>query len=435
MIRQRAILAVMFVFCLGTALQAQQVVVDNCPYTHHATSLSCLVPDLTKTGNSSNLSAFNTTLGEVVGQLPLAVPVSGFVLGFDKSGIPIEINQNLGSVLTERGNTVGLHKLFVGFTFQRFVFQSVDGTKLSDLPTVFQSGAIYGQSSNSLSANVNQYTVIAAFGVTSRVDISATLPFERISMGASHGLVTEYDQNGNPGATPTCPGTSNLSLALCPQSVTGSAKGIGDLLLNIKGTAFNGERSKLAAGLEARFPTGDAYNLLGSGAYGVKPYIVFSRSSGRVTPHLNVGYQWNGFSVLRINPCYFASTNPCTGGSSIPTLRLPDDLEYSAGADIGIVKRVSVVADIIGQRYFDAPRVIAPGPASQAHIPNLPAVLDNAKTVSVANSDYNETNVGLGLKLNPFGRLIVSANALIRLDNNGLRPARFVPLVGLSYRF
>jgi len=435
MIRRFAFFALIFASFLGAALQAQQVVVDNCPYTHHATSLSCLVPDLTKTGNSSNLSAFNTTLGEVVGQLPLAVPVSGFVLGFDKSGIPIEINQNLGSVLTERGNTVGLHKLFVGFTFQRFVFQSVDGTKLNNLPTVFQSGAIYGTSHNSLGANVNQYTVIAAFGVTSRIDVSATLPFERVSMSASHGLVSEYDQAGNPGATPTCPGTSTLSLALCPQSVAGSAKGIGDLLLNIKGTAINGERSKFAAGLEARFPTGDPYNLLGSGAYGVKPYVVFSRSSGRLTPHINVGYQWNGFSVLRINPCYFASTNACTGGSSIPTLRLPDDLEYSAGADIGIVKKLSAVADLIGERYFNAPRVIAPGPASQVHIPNLPTVLGTAQTVSVSDSNYNETNVGLGLKVNPFGRLIISANALIRLDNNGLRPARFVPLVGLSYRF
>ncbi|MGA9978182.1 MAG: hypothetical protein WBQ08_06070, partial [Candidatus Sulfotelmatobacter sp.] len=75
------------VFALGAEAQT---VIDTCPYSpQHKTSLACLIPDLTQTGSSQNLSRFNTTVAQVIGQLPLAAPVSGFVLQFDKKlGIP-----------------------------------------------------------------------------------------------------------------------------------------------------------------------------------------------------------------------------------------------------------------------------------------------------------------------------------------------------------
>jgi hypothetical protein len=445
-----AVAAGVLLSSLVTRAEGQTVVVNHCPYVNHLNSLSCLVPDLTKTGTSSNLSAFNTTLGQVIGQLPLAAPISGFVLGFDKAtGQFVPINDNLGSVLTERGNTVGRHKLFVGFTFQRFVFQTVDGIGLKTLPTVFfdQTAQVYGGSSNSLSANISQYTGIAAFGLTDRIDVSVTLPYQRVSLGAAHGLVTEFNANGTQGAAPTCPGTTTVDLTLCPQAVAGSAKGVGDLLVNVKGTVYNGERNKVAMGVEARFPTGNEYNFLGTGSYGLKPYFVYSRL-GRVTPHLNLGYQWNDFSNLYINSCYFAGT--CTAHSTaIPTLQLPHSLDYSFGVDAGILKRVTVVGDFVGQQYFNAPTV-APPVAAGGNVSGLPncsggniGPCSNAgfrqftasPTVLVKNRALDQNNVALGLKVNPFGRLIVSANALIRLDDGGLRPNRFVPLVGLSYRF
>jgi hypothetical protein len=412
---------------------------------------------LTQTGTSSNLSRFNTTVAQVLGQLPLAAPVSGFVLGFDKKlGIPVEESQTLGSVLTERGNTVGRHKLFLGFTYQRFVFQTIDGTKLSNLPSVFQFGTVtgtnaqghpftideFGASHNSVSANLSQYTGIIAFGLTDRIDISLTVPVERVSLSAGNGNLQQafVTTDLTTGAVTSSAGAPSTST----QSIAGSASGIGDLLVNMKGTVWNGEKSKLALGMEARFPTGDEYNLLGTGAYGVKPYLVFSRL-GRVTPHVNVGYQWNDFSNLYINPCKFNGACPAAAGGPLPTLRLPDSLDYSVGADIGIVKKLTFVGDFVGQHYFNAPRVTAAVPASTANIPGIPipnpsslpqiAAFNGSNTVGVANGSINVDNVALGLKWNPAGRLIVSANALIRLDSGGLRPDRFVPLVGISYRF
>jgi hypothetical protein len=440
---------VCFLFVVLARGGAAQTVVDQCPYSpQHKTALACLIPDLTQTGTSSNLSRFNTTIAQVIGQLPLAAPVSGFVLGFDKKlGIPIQENQNLGSVLTERGNTVGRHKLFVGFTYQRFVFHTIDGTSLSKLPSVYSvstgSPTInqFDASNNSVSANLSQYTGIIAFGLTDRVDISMTIPFERVSMSAGNSLVAEALVN-------TTGTMTSFGVATQPssQSIAGSASGIGDIVFNMKGTVVNGEKSKLALGMEARFPTGDEFNLLGTGAYGVKPYIVFSRV-GRVTPHVNLGYQWNDFSNLYINPCHFRATldpTNCLGGAGLPTLRLPDSLNYSAGADIGIVKKLTFVADFVGQHYFNAPRVTAPQPAANAHIPGIPlpnpqnglaTAFDQQPTVGVSTGSVNVDDFAVGLKWNPVGRLILSANALIRLDSGSLRPDRFVPLIGASYRF
>jgi hypothetical protein len=422
-----------FVFFPDANGQTQVPTIANfCPYKNHSKSLACLIPDLTRTAGT-NLGTFNTTLAQVLGQLPIAVPVSGLALSFDRTLhiYVVSSAENLGSVLTERGDTIGRHKLFVGFSYQRFVFQSIDGTNLKNLPTVFtvegNGGTTYGSAENSVSANINQYTAIAAFGLTDRIDLSLTLPFERVSVSAAERNYLQYSSSGNP-----------LGKPAQAVSVPGTASGAGDLLLNVKGTVWKGEKVSLASGLEVRFPTGDEFNLLGSGAYGLNPYLVLSRR-GRLTPHANVGYQWNGFSNLYVNPCFtkpLGSPSSCQSkySSSIPTLRLPSDLNYSAGVDIGIVKRLTFVADLLGQHYFNALRVTPAIPASHV-IANLPsAVLRAQPTVGVRNGEYDNDNLGLGFKVNPVGHLVVYANVLIRLNQGGLR-SDFVPLVGVSYKF
>jgi hypothetical protein len=349
-------------------------------------------------------------------------------------------------VLTERANTVGKHKIFVGFTAQRFVFHSIDGLNLRGLPTVAQlssASASIGQfsaSTNSLSANLNQYTVIVAVGLSDRIDASLTIPYERVSLTGGYsglqGATVVYDSQHNPvSGTASAFNTSNF--------LPGAAHGIGDLLLNLKATVYSWEKSKVALGIETRLPTGDEFNFLGAGALGLKPYVVFSRT-GRITPHANLGYQWNDYSNIYTNP------NPCNAQKTCNgNLRLPPSLDYSAGADIGVGKRLTFVGDFVGQHYFDSPKLTSPVNAG-GNVFGLPncststsgacsnaafAAFTASKTVKLVLGGVNVDNASLGVKFRPFGHLILSANALIRLDNGGLRPDRFVPLVGISYRF
>src|ERR1700687_5356519 len=169
-------LPLMALLLLGMGLASAQVT-NNCPYTSHSHDLACLIPDVAKTGGT-NLATFNTTLAQVLSQIPVAVPVSGFSLTLDRSlGVYVVPNDSLGSVLTERAETVGKHRLFLGFTYQHLKFDEVDGTDLKNLPTVYvvnydpknPTNSLYGSQHNSLTATIDQYTAIAAFGITDRM--------------------------------------------------------------------------------------------------------------------------------------------------------------------------------------------------------------------------------------------------------------------------
>jgi len=51
-------------------------------------------------------------------------------------------------------------------------------------------------------------------------------------------------------------------------------------------------KASLGVIAEARFPTGDEDNLLGSGEFAVRGLGIFSATLGDFTPHLNVGYAY-----------------------------------------------------------------------------------------------------------------------------------------------
>ena len=382
-----------------------QVIINNCPYTQHQNGLACLIPDISKTGDNSNLRNFNTTLAEVLGQLPLAVPFTGGELVLGGSGVHEIAYANLGSVLSERADTLGKNHLFVGFTFQRFTFQSVDGTSLKALPTEGETVTKnLAYTTNSLAANVNQFMGVAAFGLTNWLDVAVTLPFQRVSLSGSYSSFYQASCG-------SCPFNKASPFSAF---AAGSASGIGDVTVEGKANIVHGDHLRIAAGAEARFPTGNEYNLLGSGAYGFKPFLTISRH-GRFTPHANLGYQWNGRSALYQS-----------GGVNN---NLPAWLEYSAGTDIGIVKRLTFVADLLGQHFFNAPRVTPPADTGFVLPGGAPI-----KSVGIQKGDYEEDNLAIGLKANLWKGLLFTENLVFKLNDAGLR-SKITPLIGLSYRF
>jgi hypothetical protein len=49
-------------------------------------------------------------------------------------------------------------------------------------------------------------------------------------------------------------------------------------------------------------------------------------------------------------------------------------------------------------------------------------------------ADYNILNGSLGIKYRPFGKVVVTANVLLKMNDSGLR-SKAIPLVGVSYSF
>jgi len=74
--------------------------------------------------------------GTRLSQLPIASPSSGISVTYDttlKTFVP-STDDNLGPIFGERASTIGPHKLFVGFSYQYFKFDSIDGKKLDSIP-------------------------------------------------------------------------------------------------------------------------------------------------------------------------------------------------------------------------------------------------------------------------------------------------------------
>ena len=95
-------------------------------------------------------------------------------------------------------------------------------------------------------------------------------------------------------------------------AASGSATGIGDIVVRAKYNFFRARGGGLAAAVDVRTPTGDESNLLGTGGVQTKVYGIASLAFGKLSPHINAGYT--------------ASTK-----GALPDASLNDEWNYAAG--------------------------------------------------------------------------------------------------------
>ena len=105
---------------------------------------------------------------------------------------------------------------------------------------------------------------------------------------------------------------------------------------------------------------------------------------------------------------------------------LPDIITYSAGADAGLTHRVTASADFLGQSLVSAKKIAAAAFTDFAGVAH--------SNIVTSTETINQTSIAVGGKVNPVGKLIVTANVLFRLNDAGLH-SKPVPLVGVSYSF
>ncbi len=416
MFRRVEILVAIIAVC---SLTASAQTVTPCPGYNPSknTTLSCeLATGLRGTVQDANalaaLSSIYVTMAGQLSQLPIAAAASGTGITIGVSGLPTVTTDSLGTILTQRGKTIGKHKLLLSFNFQRFGFQTMDGISLKDLPVIlkpFSSNTtdLYLEDHSSVSFRVDQFTSLATFGLTNRIDVTVVVPFSRVDFntGTVGTLlsVTKDQTTGAPVTLNTAPLSPN------PLYFPGSANGIGDVRVNVKANVLGSEsKTSVAIGSEVRFPSGDAVNFLGTGAYGFKPYLVISRR-GRLTPNINIGYQWNGSSVLNF-------------GNNLPGTFL-----YAGGVDFRATKRLTLTGEFLGQRVINGPRV-ALGSVS------IPLAGAPRAAIQSFSESYSIDNASFGFKANPFNKFVISASAIVKLDDAGLR-SPIVPLFGVAYRF
>lgn len=371
----------------------------------------------------SDFSQFNTALVGALVSVPLPSPASGFTYRFDPSlGVFQRTTTSFGPILADRAETIGAGRVAMGFAFQRFTYDSVEGLDLEAIPAVFthDNAELLGgrqdviTTVNTITAAVSQSTAFVTYGVTDRFDISLAVPLVNVNMmvvsdatihrlGTTNELTHFFRQsNGDVG-------DRRLFTA------SGSAAGVGDITARFKGTLHRSGSGAVAAGLDVRVPTGDADNLLGAGTTGLQPFAIWSSTLGTVSPHANASYTWNGSSIL--------AGNPATGQAA----DFPDEFRYAVGTEIAMSRHATLALDLLGRTVIDAERL----QSSTFH------ALDGVSTfpdITFSRSTFNLLNGSMGVKINLAGRLLAEANILFALDNHGLRD-RVTPLLGLEYTF
>jgi hypothetical protein len=368
-------------------------------------------------------AGFNTALAGQLTALRLPSPAAGFTYTLDLStGLQQRTTQSFGPLQTERAETIGKNNLSFGFYYQQFRFNSLEGMSLSNFSTTyrhedFQLGG--GRTDvitadNSLDASIGQAISFLTYGLTDTLDVSVAVPVvrTRLSMvsGATIVRIGTKDPSIHYFLDPSVPGGYGTYHQF---SSSGSAVGLGDVVLRIKEHALRKESLGMSLACDFRLPTGDELSLLGSGAYGVKPSLVFSAIYKRVSPHLNLAYQWNGQSLL-------------AGDLQSQKADLPNQFLYATGLDVGVSQKLTLVFDFLGQRVFDSPRL---GQGS--------FVADNGVTYPDLQLRYGSFNLNygsVGLKTNVAKRLLVDFNMSFRVNHAGLheRPS---PMVGVEYTF
>jgi len=395
------------------------VVNSNVPLPSGATHSSHF-----NSGFESEFSQFGTALTSQIVSLPLPPPASGFTYEFDPGlGVFQRSSTSFGPILSERFETIGARRISIGFAYQRLSFDSIEGVDLGSVPAVFShddAQLLGGREDvvttvNSIEAEVSRSAVFVSYGVTNRLDVSIALPIVTADLVVTSDATVQRLGTTNP-ETHFFRSLEDDIGARRRFTAFGHASGPGDVTVRLKQTIRKAAKQGMALGIDLRLPTGDERNLLGTGAPGVSPFVVWSGNFGALSPHLNGGYQWNGDSILGGAP----------GRRESPDL--PDLATYSAGAVIEVHPRVTAAVDLIGRYIIDSPRLRLEDfhalDANHTVFPNI----------TFTSGSFNEISAAAGLKVNVFGRMLVDLNLLVRLNSEGLRD-KISPLVGLEYAF
>ena len=112
--------------------------------------------------------------------------------------------------------------------------------------------------------------------------------------------------------------------------------------------------------------------------------------------------------------------NPATGESA----DFPDQVGYAVGTEISVSTRLTLAIDVLGRYVINGERLRQ----EDFHALDGKSVFPN---IAFSRDSFQTLSGALGFKVNVFSRLLIDANLLFALDNNGIRD-KLTPLVGFD---
>jgi hypothetical protein len=372
-------------------------------------------------------SQLNSALLSSLATFPLGSSSGGFVFEGDPAlGDFRPASKSFGPTFAERAFTSGKHNFNFGLTFQRASFDSFEGKNLDDggisfylrhtnccpagAPDGFPNPAFEAdlvREDLSMKLDTNTTAFLFNYGITDRLDIGAALPIVHVSIEAS-GLATIDRVSGSDATVHRFAGADPDHQTLAPQS--GSATGLGDIVVRAKYRIVKATGGGLAAGLDLRLPSGDEKDLLGLGTTQAKFLLIASREMGNVAVHGNLSY--------------------AVAGNSDIAGDIPKEVGYTAGAEV-VAGRATIAFDLVGRTLKDAVRF---ADQTQDEPTNTTGGFVTRTVFSPSTANLTQVLGVIGVKYPLAPNLLVTANALFSLNDAGLK-AKFTPVVGLEYVF
>jgi len=389
-------------------------------HAHHFVGDDSLIP----------LTELNHQLAAQLSTFPLASSAGGFTYRYDPAlGTFTRATDSFGPIYAERADTIGKGKFNFGLNFSHFTFDRIDDLSLpngevqivlkhQDLPPppcclepFFEGDVILTRTFLKIETNLTAFTL--AYGLTDNLDIGAAIPLVDVQIRASTtATIDRLATGGNPNFVGIHKFPNGEDSNTFEQS--GSASGVGDVVLRAKYRFTSGYKAGVAIGTDVRLPTGDDRDLLGTGTTQIRGYLIASAHLGTFSPHFNGGYTWSARKEV-----------------------IPDEINFALGFDWAINPRFTVIVDGLS-RTFRNGSVLQEQPTifQYNQNPTGPPVVQSTTINQLVATEASLTSWSgsIGFKINPIGNLLLTVNGLFNLNRVGLQD-KFAPLVGVDYSF
>jgi hypothetical protein len=386
-----------------------------------------------QTGTQTLLDFLSGAIATGISDVPISTATSGITFSV-VGGVPVPTSSSAGPIFADRVQTLGRGRVLFGVSVTGVQFSSVRGVPLDNIALVFTHQNICratgeppatGQAcpgpptlaidsalgsptfendvievNTSIDLKLQVAALNLTYGLTNRIDVGVSVPLVRADItGGSIARITPF-------ATPTPHffGDATNPQFAAGSAMSGTATGIGDVAGRLKVNLGKADRG-IALLAEARFPTGDEDQFLGSGAFGLTVLGIASTRLGNFSPHLNAGY------------LYRADTT------------LTDAVITKVGFDHLMASWATIAVDVLGQWQATKSHLELPGAVTFS--------LPNRRTIQPTNIPTRPDNIvdgSIGFKFLTRSGITLVTNAIIPLNRGGMR-ANVIWTGGAEYNF
>jgi len=343
-----------------------------------------------------DIEAANQTFATVAGlfgvelaTLPVSASSGGFVYRLNRDlGLVERASDGFGPFFTERVLRNSRGQISVGVSHQFARFSSLQGADLREgtFPTnaarLAGSGQPFSVDTLDLELVSRTTTSFASYGFTDRLGIGVAVPISTVRFSGQRNR--------------TLNGVTALQ-----SSRAGSATGLGDITANARYMLTESGIRGASVGVDIRFPTGSAADLLGAGRMTSRFLGIGTWEEGHLAVNVNGGFGLGGLSR---------------------------EVFWGAATTLAPSPRVTVVGEVMGRWLAELSRV---SDVYQPH-PLMPGV-ETMRWLSL-DPGVHTTFLVTGAKWNVGGTWLLNTSLLIRVTDAGLR-GRVTPAISLDYSF